>query len=51
MKKAEDKDKAAERWKAYYALHKERLVLAAKQRRVNNPEAVLAAKRKYYACD
>jgi hypothetical protein len=51
MRHAEAKDKAAERWKAYYAIHKERLVLAAKQRRANNPEAVVAAKRKYYASE
>ena len=51
MRKAEDKDKVAERWKAYYAIHRDRLVLAAKQRRENNPEMVLEIKRKYYASE
>jgi len=51
MSNAEQKAKAAERWKAYYAIHKERLVLEARQRRMNNPDATLAAKRKYYASE
>lgn len=51
MNELEQKAKNAERWKAYYAIHKDRLILAARQRRVNNPEAVLAAKRKYYASE
>jgi CRISPR/Cas system Type II protein with McrA/HNH and RuvC-like nuclease domain len=51
MSTAEQKAKAAERWKAYYAIHKDRLVLAAKQRRENNPEAIREAKRKYYTSE
>ena len=51
MSTAEQKAKAAERWKAYFAIHKERLALAAKQRRENNPEAIREAKRKYYASE
>ena len=51
MNTAEKKIKAAERWRAYFAIHKERLALAAKQRRENNPEAIREAKRKYYASE
>jgi hypothetical protein len=51
MSTPEQKAKAKERWNAYYALHKDRLVLAAKQRRENNPEAVREAKRKYYSSE
>lgn len=51
MSELDQKAKAAERWRAYYAIHKERLVLAARQRRASNPEASLAAKRKYYASE
>jgi len=51
MSTSEQKAKAKERWNAYYALHKDRLVLAAKQRRENNPEAVREAKRKYYSSE
>jgi hypothetical protein len=51
MNNAEQKAKTAERWKAYYAIHRERLVLAAKQRRENNPEMALEIKRKYYASE
>jgi len=51
MSTPEQKAKAKDRWNAYYALHKDRLVLAAKQRRENNPEAVREAKRKYYSSE
>ena len=51
MSTVEQKAKAAERWKTYYAIHKDRLTLAAKQRRENNPEATREAKRKYYASE
>lgn len=51
MTTLEQKYKAAERWKAYYEIHKERLSLAAKQHRERSPEAVRAAKRKYYASE
>lgn len=51
MSNAEQKTKAAERWKAYYAIHKGRLTLAVKQRRENNPERALEIKRKYYSSE
>ena len=51
MTETEQKAKAAKRWKAYHAIHKERIALAAKQRRANNPEKALEVKRKYYSSE
>jgi hypothetical protein len=47
MSTPEQKAKAAKRWKLYYAANKNRLILAAKKRRTDKPEAIREAKRKY----
>lgn len=47
MSTPEQKAKAAERWKLYYAANRDRLVLAAKKRRQEKPDAIKEAKRKY----
>lgn len=51
MSQADKKAKAAERWKAYYAENRERLVIAARNRRKENPQAIRAAKQKYYSSE
>lgn len=51
MSTPEQKAKAAERWKAYYAANKDQLILAARKRRADDPEAIRKAKRKYESSD
>jgi hypothetical protein len=51
MSNLDQKTKASERWKAYYAANRNRLIQKSQEYRAQNSESILAYKQEYYASE